>query len=155
MIYTQNRDVITQPHPDLPTSIEIMTWINNCIPQKLHDVIISPYLYLRPAMSENEAPGICCILRICIIVNSIYFGNKPWSLFWHWILTTSLFWQFAALCSMQFTMVLTLRPWQNGRHFQTAFSNTFSWMKMYKFRLRFQWSLFSMVQLTIFQHWFR
>ena len=39
--------------------------------------------------------------------------------------------------------------------FQTTFSNQFSWMKMCKFRLRFHWSLFPMVQLTIFHHWFR
>ena len=39
--------------------------------------------------------------------------------------------------------------------FQTTFSNAFSWMKMYKFQLRFHWSLFLRVQLTIFQHWFR
>ena len=38
--------------------------------------------------------------------------------------------------------------------FQT-FSNTFSLMKMYKFRLRFHWSLFPRVKLTKFQHWFR
>ena len=36
--------------------------------------------------------------------------------------------------------------------FQTAFPNAFSWMKMYKFQLRFHWSLFPKVQLTIFQH---
>ena len=39
--------------------------------------------------------------------------------------------------------------------FQMTFSNAFSWMKMFKFRLRFHWSLFPRVQLTIFQHWFR
>ena len=39
--------------------------------------------------------------------------------------------------------------------FQTTFSSTFSWMRMYEFWLRFHWSLFPMVQLTIFQHWFR
>ena len=39
--------------------------------------------------------------------------------------------------------------------FQTTFSNAFSWMKMYKFQLRFHWSLFLRVQLAIFQHWFR
>ena len=33
--------------------------------------------------------------------------------------------------------------------------NAFSWMKMHEFRLRFQWSLFLSVQLTIIQHWFR
>ena len=39
--------------------------------------------------------------------------------------------------------------------FQTTFSNAFSWMKMYKFRVRFHWNLFPRVQLTISQHWFR
>ena len=39
--------------------------------------------------------------------------------------------------------------------FQTTFSNAFSSMKMFKFRLQFHWSLFPRVQLTIFQHWFR
>ena len=39
--------------------------------------------------------------------------------------------------------------------FQTTFSNAFSWMKMYEFRLRFHWSLFLRFQLTISQHWFR
>ena len=37
-------------------------------------------------------------------------------------------------------------------NFLTTFSNAFSWMRIYKFRLRFHWSLFSRVQLTIFQH---
>ena len=34
-------------------------------------------------------------------------------------------------------------------NFQTTFSNAFCWMTMYEFRLRFHWSLFPMVQLTI------
>ena len=38
---------------------------------------------------------------------------------------------------------------------QTTFSNAFFWMKMYEFGLRFHWSLFLVVQLTILQHWFR
>ena len=38
---------------------------------------------------------------------------------------------------------------------QTTSSSAFPWMKMFKFRLKFQWSLFLRVQLTIFQHWFR
>ena len=38
---------------------------------------------------------------------------------------------------------------------QTIFSNAFSWMKMYEFRLRFRWSLFVRVQLTIFQYCFQ
>ena len=36
-----------------------------------------------------------------------------------------------------------------------TFSNAFSCIKMYEFRLKFHWSLFSKVQLTIFHHWFR
>ena len=38
---------------------------------------------------------------------------------------------------------------------QTTFSNAFSWMKMYEFRLKFHWSLSLGVKVTIFQHWFR
>ena len=38
---------------------------------------------------------------------------------------------------------------------QTTFWIAFSWMKMFGFRLKFHWSLFLRVQLTIFQHWFR
>ena len=38
---------------------------------------------------------------------------------------------------------------------QTTFSNAFYWMRMFKYRLKFHWSLFLRVQLTISQHWFR
>ena len=37
----------------------------------------------------------------------------------------------------------------------TTLSNAFSWMTLLEFRLRFHWSSFLRVQLTIFQHWFR
>ena len=49
----------------------------------------------------------------------------------------------------------TLRQRQNGHHFSDDVFKCFSWMKMYKFWLRFHWSLFPRVQLTIFQHLFR
>ena len=38
---------------------------------------------------------------------------------------------------------------------QKTFSNAFSWMKMYDFRLRSHWSLFPRFESIIFQHWFR
>ena len=38
---------------------------------------------------------------------------------------------------------------------QMTFSKAFSWMKMFKFRLKFHLSSFLRVQMTIFQHWFR
>ena len=40
-------------------------------------------------------------------------------------------------------------------NFLTTIWNAFYWMKMYKLWLRFHWSFFPGVQLTIFQHWFR
>ena len=36
---------------------------------------------------------------------------------------------------------------------QTTFPSAFSWMQMYKFRSRFDWSLFPRIQLTIFHNW--
>ena len=38
---------------------------------------------------------------------------------------------------------------------QTIFSNAFSWMEMYEFRLQFSWSLFLRFELAISQNWFR
>ena len=49
----------------------------------------------------------------------------------------------------------TLRLRQNGRQLPDNIFKCISWMKMYKFWLRFHWCLFPRVQLTIFQHWFR
>ena len=49
----------------------------------------------------------------------------------------------------------SLRPRQMDAISQTTFSNAFSWMTLFEFRLKFHWSLFPGVQLTIFQHWFR
>ena len=52
----------------------------------------------------------------------------------------------------------TLTHWGRDKMaaiFQTTFSNGFSLMKMYEFRLKFHWSLFPRVQLAIYQHWFR
>ena len=49
----------------------------------------------------------------------------------------------------------TLRPRQNGRHFADDIFKCIFLYEMYEFRLKFHWSLFLRVQLTIFQHWFR
>ena len=38
---------------------------------------------------------------------------------------------------------------------QTIFSKAFFLMIFYKFLLRFNWDLIPIIQLTIFQHWFR
>ena len=39
--------------------------------------------------------------------------------------------------------------------YQTTYSITITWMKMFEFWLKFHWSLFLRVQLRIFQHWLR
>ena len=52
------------------------------------------------------------------------------------------------------SIVNTLRPRQNGRHFPDDIFKCIFFMKMYEFRLRFHWSLFLGVQTTISQHWF-
>ena len=57
---------------------------------------------------------------------------------------------------VEFTLSLT--HWSRDKMdaiSRTTFSSAFSWMKMFEFRLQFEWSLFPRVQLTIFQHWFR
>ena len=38
---------------------------------------------------------------------------------------------------------------------QTTFWSAFCLMKMFEFRMKFHWSLFLRVELTIFKHWFR
>ena len=61
-------------------------------------------------------------------------------------------------CTVEWPPKMLLTHWGGDKMaaiFQTTFSNGFSWMKMYDFRLTFHWSLFLGVQLTILQHWFR
>ena len=60
-----------------------------------------------------------------------------------------------ALSGLLLKSINSLRPWQMDAISQTTFSNAFSWIKMFEFRLKFHWSLFPRVQLTIFQQWFR
>ena len=57
-----------------------------------------------------------------------------------------------------YSLSMTLTHWGREKMaaiFQTTFSNAFSWMKIYEFRLNFHRSLVLRVQLTTFQHWFR
>ena len=62
-------------------------------------------------------------------------------------------WQFWSCISLM--CINTLRLRQMDAISQTTFSNAFSLMKMFEFQLKFHWSLFPRVQLTIFHHWFR
>ena len=71
-----------------------------------------------------------------------------------------LIYRFIRYCkdSLQERHPISLTRWGRDKIasiFQTTFSNGFSWMKLYEFRLKFHWGLFPGVELTIFQHWFR
>ena len=72
-------------------------------------------------------------------------------------------WKCGGLCQtgiriMYYVWMLMLTHWGRDKMdaiSQTTFSNEFSWMKMYEYRLKFYLSLFLRVQFTISQHWFR
>ena len=52
--------------------------------------------------------------------------------------------------------LITLTHWGRDNMaaiFQTTFSFTFSWIKMFEFRIRFHWNSFLRVKLAILQHW--
>ena len=66
-------------------------------------------------------------------------------------------WQYASRYLQSFiilVLITELTHWgrdKTAASFKTTISNAFSWMNMYKFRLRFHWSLCPRVQLIIFQ----
>ena len=78
-------------------------------------------IYMRSVVRWN------CIIKCCVFFISAYVKNND--------------------------IQCQLTNWGRGRMaalFQTTFWNAFSWLKMYKFRLRFHWIMFPKVQSTIF-----
>ena len=81
--------------------------------------------------------------------------------FTYWYVTQSCSLQCLQMAWQPLRGVPSEQTWlsQWGRNkiatiYQTTFSNAFSGIKMYEFRLIFHWSLFLGFELTIFQHWF-
>ena len=93
--------------------------------------IKSPYIMYGDQSGKTVDAFKPCLVQACGCMFFIFMQNAPWDLLTHW----------------SWDKMATI--------FQITFSNAFSWMIMYKFWLRFHWSLFPMVQLTIFHHWFR
>ena len=63
-----------------------------------------------------------------------------------------------AICFNRYQQFCSLTYWGRDKMAaisQTAFSNTFSWMKICGFRLLFHWVLFLSVKKSISHHWFR
>ena len=93
--------------------------------------LVQKLAWRRPGDKPLSEPMLVCLLtHICV--------TRPQWVKWHWW-TWLTHWSWDKMAAI----------------FQTTFSDTFSWMKMYEFCLRFHWSLLLGVQLTIFQHWFR
>ena len=117
------------------------------------------------SLSEHYTCWIICRQQWDIICISIIFKHcDSLTLSWYKIRILSSYCS-SFCCVMEMTYTSRSIPAQLFRYqvthwgrdkmatiFQTTFSNAFSWMKMFKFRLRFHWSLFPRVQLTIFQH---
>ena len=81
-------------------------------------------------------------------------GLTKWMPFWNAFLERRFFKKFCT----KLIEVCSLTHWGRDKMdaiSQTTFSSAFSSMKMFEFWLKFHWSLFVGVQLTIFQHWFR
>ena len=62
---------------------------------------------------------------------------------------------FSTVCGQVISFINSSSPGQNGRFSQMLYSDAFSWMESFISWLKFHWSLFRRVQLTMTQLWFR
>ena len=129
-------------------------------------MLIHQYFHIKPFCAEFRLQGSNtnliswkCLPFFCALGKSVwfqyFFSKRSWkrpyiviSSWIGWCLQWTLFHEHG----------FTLTHWGRDKMaaiFQMAFSNAFCWMNMYKFQLRFHWSLFTRVPLTIYQHWLR
>ena len=100
-------------------------------------------------MSSGGCATSCSLSKCCWSASAagydcIHIGHtNPWNRIEQIIIQSSL-------VTIWLIFVNTMRHEQNGCDFA---DNIFK--KMFKFPLKFHWSLIPRVQLTIFQHWFR
>ena len=101
----------------------------------------------------NAWCGICIIkfFKIFEVVTFLVFLLPPKYFFFHDFTNTvhygSSNWDYKWLTQCDRDKIATI--------FHVTFSNGFSWMKMFEFRLKFCWSLFLRVLLTVSRHCFR
>ena len=81
-------------------------------------------------------------------------NNPNWPVLYVVCLDNWPFFRLPLSCPATNTLYI-LRPRKMTAIYQMTFSNAFSWLKMYRFWLKFHWRLLLRVHLTIFQHWFR
>ena len=78
-----------------------------------------------------------CLLQKSYLI--IWKQKKTFLILWFWLCCTLTHWVWDKMAAVS----------------QTTLPNAFSWIKMLELWLRFHWSLFLRIQLTIIQHWFR
>ena len=102
--------------------------------------------------SPHKGPVIGKVFPCCDVIMRSFS-----TALWKWASPVSMPLSISYLISKILThYVLTHWGWDKMAAIsQTTLSNPFSWMKIFQFRIKFDWSLFLRFQLTIFQHWFR
>ena len=152
-------------------SIQHIGWFN----QTLNPYILNTFHILisnRLAMPVTYVSVVVLWLalmdrvRLIPVVGHLGIGNHAYKCYKTYISTAHSSWKQAFCVRNQWNhtddncvlLRASLTHWDGDKMAaisQTMFSNAFSWMKNCEFCLRFHWSLFLRVQLTIFHHWFR
>ena len=91
-------------------------------------------------------------ISTCIFIPLHHLRYKWFIMVSKWTISTTMEWQ---EWQNNDDHINTLSPKQNGHHFADDIFKCNFWMKMFKFRLKFQWDLFPWVELTKFRHRFR
>ena len=100
------------------------------------------FLFANYIYQYNTSP------RILILLAPSHYLKQCWTVV---KMSSVKWWQFCLSLN-----VLTHWDWDKmATVSQLTFSNAFSWMKMYEFLSKFQWNLFRIIQLTIFQCWLK
>ena len=128
------------------------------VTESYYVIFIRPYLRKFGVMSRNNCKW-CMFHTILIVLTCKNYHNTHLNRHypaWSAEITScaSEQWLHITDTTLYVPEWSTLTQWGRDKMaaiFQTTFSNAFSWMKMFKFQLRFHWSLFQRVQLTIFQ----
>ena len=149
--------VLMGPINNIPALVQIMAWHrpgDKPLPERMMVSLLTHICVTRPQW-VNTMGSLPQLLMRWILASSSH--QQLW--YWLWLnvfvsLGTKLE---QPLCSILYEeWFVTHWGWDKMvANLLMTFSYAFSWRKIYKFQIRFHWSLFPRVQLTIFQHWFR
>ena len=118
----------------------------------------SPVTGEFPTQRANNTENYSISWRHHDISNVIYICDVMFAFHFRWVSALIVLVTYLARWTVLCSLTVPLTHWGRDKMAaisQTTFSNAFSSIKMFEFRLQFHWSLFLRVQLTIFQHWFR